>query len=418
MLSGISVPLLGFVDTAVMGHLDDASWMGAVAAGSAIFTVLFMSMNFLRMGTTGITAQAFGANDASGSKTALAQSTIIAIVLALLLMALQKPLLDIALRLISPGEAVGSATAEYFRIRIWAAPATLLNFALVGWFLGMQNARAPLITILLINISNIVLDLVFVPWAGWSIDGVAWATVIAEYAGLALALLLARQELSKYEAPLNREHLFSIGAYRRLLDINANLFFRTIALMFTLAFVTAQGARYGELILAANAILLNLQLFLSYALDGIAHAAEALSGKAYGSKDRDALRHLVRRTLAWSVAAAGIYSLFYFVAGEAIIGMVTSIGPVKATAIEYLPWLIVSPLVSVWCFLYDGVFVGLTRSREMRTVMIAATLLVFLPVWYLTTSLGNHGLWLAFTAFMAARGIGMWLYWRNIARNI
>ncbi|MDG1462070.1 MAG: MATE family efflux transporter, partial [Gammaproteobacteria bacterium] len=181
-------------------------------------------------------------------------------------------------------------------------------------------------------------------------------------------------------------------------------------------FVTAQGARYGELILAANAILLNLQLFLSYALDGIAHAAEALSGKAFGANNKAALLQVVRRTLMWSIVSASLYSLFYFVAGEAIIGLVTSIAPVKSTAIEYLPWMILSPLVSIWCFLYDGVFVGLTRSREMRKVMIVSTLLVFLPVWYLSTGLGNHGLWLAFTSFMAARGIGMWLYWRRIAR--
>lgn len=416
MLSGISIPMLGFVDTAVMGHLDEASWMGAVAAGSAIFTLLFMSMNFLRMGTTGITAQAFGGNDVSVAKTALAQSAIIAIALAVLLILLQNPLLDIAIRLISPGPVVGDATTKYFLIRIWAAPATLLNFALIGWFLGMQNARAPLRITLLINISNILLDLIFVPWAGWNIDGVAWATVLAEYAGLTLALLLARQEILKYPASINGKHLLNLRSYKRLLDINANLFFRTITLMFTLAFVTAQGARYGELILAANAILLNLQLFLSYALDGIAHAAEALSGKAFGANNKAALLQVVRRTLMWSIVSASLYSLFYFVAGEAIIGLVTSIAPVKSTAIEYLPWMILSPLVSIWCFLYDGVFVGLTRSREMRKVMIVSTLLVFLPVWYLSTGLGNHGLWLAFTSFMAARGIGMWLYWRRIAR--
>jgi multidrug resistance protein, MATE family len=417
MLSGISVPLLGFVDTAVMGHLDDPSWMGAVAIGSAIFTMLFMSMNFLRMGTTGITAQALGANDASDIKTGLSQSIIIAIVLALLLIALQKPLLEIALRVLSPDPVISKATAQYFLVRIWGAPATLLNFVLIGWFLGLQKARIALLISLLINTSNIILDLIFVPLVGWDIDGVAWATVIAEYSGLALALMFAHEELTKYNEIFNRSKLFNIYAYKHLFDINANLFLRTLALMFILTFLTAQSARFGELILAANAILLNLQLFLSYVLDGIAHAGESLSGKAYGSQDKGAIRQVAHRTFIWAVVAASICSVFYFIAGPTIIGLVTTIDPVKSTAINYLPWIIISPLVSVWCFIFDGIFVGLTRAREMRTVMIMSMTLVFLPTWYLSISLGNHGLWLAFTAFMAARGIGMFLYWRNISSN-
>ena len=414
MLSGVSVPLLGFVDTAVMGHLGDAYWMGAVAAGATIFTVLFMGMNFLRMGTTGLAAQALGAGKAGLARTVLAQSSIIALAISVLLILLQVPLLNISLQLIAAPPDVEIATREYFSIRIWAAPATLINYALVGWFLGMQNARTPLAIILLINSLNITLDLLLVPVSGWQIAGVAWASVIAEYAGTALAIVLLQRELAEHKGRINLRELCQLSRYRRLFSINANLFFRTITLMLILAFITAQGARYGALVLAANAVLLNLQLLLSYALDGLAHAAEALSGKAFGSHDRTALRWVVKRCLYWSVFIAAIFCGVYALLGEAIVGVITNIHEVRLTAAEYLPWIIISPLISVWCFLYDGIFVGLTRSREMLIVMAGSALLVFLPVWYLSTNLGNNGLWLAFTCFMAARGMGMHLCAKRI----
>jgi len=420
MLSGISVPLLGFVDTAVMGHAGEVRWIGAVAAGSAIFTMLFMSMNFLRMGTTGITAQAYGSNDNNVMRTVLAQSTIVAALIGVSILVLREPLLTIALKLLAPEPAVAEATADYFRIRVWAAPATLINFALLGWFLGMQNARMPLVMTLTINLANIILDILFVPVLGMTIKGVAWATVIAEHLGLAAAVFMALRLMKSRPGYLMRSTLRTFTAYKQLLDVNLSLFVRTIALMFTLTFVTAQGARYGEVILAANAILLNFQLFLSYALDGVAHAAEALSGKALGGRNIDALRKVIQRTLNWSLLASAVYCVAYLVFGNAIIDLITDQQVVRDTASEYLIWMIISPLISVWCFLYDGVFVGLTRSKEMMVVMISALLFAFLPTWYLATvvgTMGNHGLWLAFTLFMAARGLGMWLHLRIVLRR-
>jgi multidrug resistance protein, MATE family len=414
MLSGISVPLLGFVDTAVMGHLGEAYWLGAVAAGSTIFTVLFMGMNFIRMGATGLAAQAYGANDNNLARTLLAQSAGMALAIALLLIAVQAPLLWMALQLLSAGANLSAATDEYFSIRIWAAPATLLNYAFIGWFLGMQNARAPLLITLLVNVLNIALDLLFVPIGGAQIEGVAWATVIAEYTGLGLALILMSQELRRYPGQIAGQLLWSPAAYKQLLSINTNLFIRTMALMFTLAFVTVQGARYGEIILAANAVLLNFQMFLSYALDGIAHAAEALSGKALGSSNRAALRLVIKRTRDWSLALAILFTAIYAMGGEAIINLITNVPEVRLTAKAFLFWMIISPLISMWSFLYDGIFVGLTRSGEMLNVMLLSAAGVFLPVWYLSTSWGNDGLWLAFISFMAARGIGMGLYAKRI----
>jgi len=417
MLSSITVPLLGAVDTAVMGHLEDARYLGAVAAGATIFSVLFMGVNFLRMGTTGITAQALGAGDRAALREALGQGMITAGLLAALFLLLQAPLGDLALWLLDPSSGVAGYTRDYFAVRIWSAPATLANFVIIGWLLGMQNARGPLAMTLVINLTNIVLDLVLVVGLGMTVRGVALATLASELAGLGLGLYLVRSLLARHPGDWHRERLLQFDRYRRIVSVNANLFLRTLALMFTFAFITAQGARMGDVILAANALLLNFQYFLAYALDGIAHAAEALVGRALGAGNRTDLLLAVRRTLRWSIAFAAAFCIVYWIAGEYIIGLLTSIEAVRARASEFLPWVVALPLVSVWCFLYDGVFVGATRSREMRVVMAAATVLVFLPAWALARPWGNHALWLAFSLFMAARGIGMHLWFRRLVRT-
>lgn len=414
MLSAISTPLLGMVDTAVVGHLDEAWHLGAVAAGATVFNVLFMGLNFLRMGTTGITAQAHGARDFAGMRDALLQSLTIAIAVSLCLIAARQPLLTAALRLLGPGPEVAGFTGEYFHIRIWSAPAALCNFVIIGWLLGMQNARGPLAIVLSINLSNIALDLLFVIGLGLKADGVAAATLLAEVIGLIVGAIAITGELGPLRNLKASARLFNWHAYRRLFRINSDLLVRTLALMFCFAFVTAQGARMGDLVLAANALLMNLQYLLAYALDGIAHSAEALAGKAAGERNHEGLERTVRRTLGWSVCFAGLFSLAYWLTGDSIIDLLTSIEGVRGTAREYLPWLIVLPLISVWSFLYDGVFVGTTRSREMRIVMVGSVLLVFLPVWYLFRDAGNHALWFAFTMFMAARGIGMHAWFRYL----
>ncbi len=414
ILAAVTTPLLGMVDTAVVGHLEEPWYLGAVAAGATVFTVLFMGLNFLRMGTTGVTAQACGAGDGGAVRDALGQALVTAMVLALAMIVLQPILIEVALRALSPGPEVAAFTREYFAVRIWSAPASLANFVVVGWLLGMQNARGPLGLMLATNATNIVLDLVFVLLLGMRVRGVALATVLAELVGLAVGLIFVRHELDAFPGSWRRSALLALGQYRRLFDISGNLLLRTLSLMFVLAFITAQGARIGDIVLAANALLMNFQNLLAYALDGIAHAAEALTGKAVGARDADGLREAVRRTLRFSVAFAAVFTLGYAAGGGALIDLLTGIPEVRATARAYLPWLVISPLVSVWCFLYDGVFVGATRSREMRVVMMASALLVFLPAWYLARDLGNHALWLAFMLFMAARGIGMHVWFRRL----
>jgi len=417
IVSSVTVPLLGMVDTAVMGHLPESFYLGAVAAGATIFSVLFMGLNFLRMGTTGVTAQGYGAGDNAGVREALGQSLLIALLFSAAIITLQRPIIEASLSLLAPSSEVNFYTREYFAIRVWSAPASLGNFVLIGWLIGMQNARGPLIIMLMINLTNIAFDLIFVLLVGMTANGVALATLLAELIGFAIGAVFVRAELNNHPGNWAQTRLFDPARYKRLLNINANLLLRTMALMFVFAFITAQGARMGDVILAVNALLMNFQLFLSYALDGIAYSAEALVGKAIGSRDRTGMLLAVKRTLQWSLLFSCCFCVVYWLAGEYIIDLLTSIGSIRMAAREFLPWLIIAPLISVWSFLYDGVFVGATRSKEMMLIMVGSMALVFLPTWLISSTLGNHGLWLAFMMFMAARGVGMHVWFRRILQE-
>ncbi|HET7370172.1 MAG TPA: MATE family efflux transporter [Gammaproteobacteria bacterium] len=416
MLSNLSVPLLGIVDTAVVGHLERPAYLGAVAVGTTIFNFLYLGLNFLRMGTTGVTAQAAGRGDAGAARATLAQGLLTSFALAIMLLALQWPLRHIGLELIAPSGAVQPFAQTYFDIRIWAAPAVLADYALVGWFLGLGNARAPLALVLTINIINAGLDILFVSAFGMNVGGVALASVIAEYCGFGVGAVLALRALRQYPAPWRQVRIFDRLALRKLAGVNGNLFVRTACLMVAFGFFTAMGARLGTVVLAANAILLNLQSLMSYALDGFAHAAEALTGRAAGRADAALFNRTVRLTLAWSLAAAAAFALLYGLAGGSIIGLMTDLPEVRALAMDYLPWMIASPLVSVWAFEFDGVFVGATRAREMRNAMLFA-LACYLAIWYVAQPLGNHGLWLAFVLFLGARGVFMGLIYLRLGRR-
>lgn len=413
ILSNISVPLLGMVDTGVTGHLEDAVFLAAVAVGSTIFGFLYTGVNFLRMGTTGIAAQRFGANDDSGLRVALGQALVVALAIAAALILLQVPLNALAMRLLGPEQDVQAFASQYFSIRIWSAPATLANYALLGWFLGLQNARVPLYVVLVINVTNILLDLLFVLGLGMKVDGVAAASVIAEFTGVATGAGFAVAELRRRGGELQISHLATVREYAEFFSVNVNLFIRTLSLMFAFAFITAAGARMGGLILAANAILLNLLNLISFALDGLAHAAEALVGKATGARDRLALERAVQLTMRWSLYIAFGFSILFWITGPAFIRILTDIPEVIETSLEYLPWMIAAPVIAFWAYLYDGVFVGATRAREMRNSMVASAFLLFVPAWFALRFLGNHGLWLAFMIFMAGRGISMHYYYRH-----
>ena len=418
MLAAVSAPLLGLVDTAVMGHLEGPWFLAAVAAGASVFSVLYMGLNFLRMGTTGIAAQAFGARDTRAIADSLVQPLIVAVVLASIMLLLQTPIADIAISLLGTSDTATPYLREYYALRIWSAPATLANLVIIGWLLGMQNARGPLLITVITNGVNVLLDLWFVIGLGMEVRGVALATLIAEYLGLATGLWLVMLELRRRTLRWVPADWRQIITYRRLFAINIHLFFRSMALMFTFAFITAQGARLGDTILAANAVLMNFLYFYAYAQDGIAHAAEALTGKALGDRDIAGLRLAVTRCLFWTGVFTVLFTIVYWLSGENIIALITDIQVVRDIAGRYLFWLWILPVVSAWCFLYDGVYVGLTKSREMMMVMAGTVLGVFLPAWYgLLHGLkidGNHALWAALMLFMTIRSAAMHLWYRRM----
>lgn len=413
ILSNITVPLLGLVDTAVIGHLPDAHHLGAVAIGAMIFSIIYWAFGFLRMGTTGPTAQAFGKGDDQQNRLLLAQALIIAVFIGVSLIILQAPIIQLALYWMDAEPLVNDGAETYALIRIYGAPAVLCNYALLGWFVGNQNTRVPLLLLLIGNLSNMVLDVVAVYGFGMTTDGVALATVCAEYLTLIMGLYFARRLLKPLAGQLVRQQLLKLQDYSRFILLNRYLFVRTLAILFALAFFTAQGAKQGNITLSANAVLLNFMLLISNGLDGFAHATEALAGRFIGAKQTKAFYRNIMAALIWSLVTAILFSLSFLVAGEFIISLLTDIETVRATAIQYLPWIWILPLAGVWSFLLDGIFVGTSQVKAMQNTMLASVFLVYLPVWYISQPLQNHGLWLALICLFVARALsGGYVYWQ------
>lgn len=417
ILTNISTPLLGLVDTAVLGHLDSSQYLAAVALGGLIFSFIFWGFGFLRMGTTGLTAQAVGQGDKQESQLVLFRAGFLAVVISCLVLLLSPLIAQASFYLLESTVLVEQSALVYFDIRIWSTPATLSQYVMLGWFLGQQNVKIPLLVVLITNLSNISLDLLFVYQFGMKIDGVALASVISEYLGLIVSLLCTIRILFKAKQRCGFRLIFNFKKLKSMLLINSHIFIRTWCLIFAFAFFTAQGAKFGSVILAANAVLLNFQTFMAYALDGFAHAAEALVGKAVGRKNELMVKQAMRTAMFWSFIIAMLFALLYMFLGTLIIDQLTSLDDVRRVAYNYLPYLIAMPLVSFVCYVFDGVFIGVMMAREMRNTMLFSLLLVFIPVWYVTQPLGNHGLWMAMLAFMLARGLSMSVvfYNRNLA---
>ncbi len=407
IISNASVPLLGLVDTAVIGHLPHARYLAAVTLGSTLFSFLFWGFGFLRMGTTGLTSQAAGRGEDQSVRNLLGQSLLIGAVIGLALIALSAPLIDLGLWLLQPDSAAtAQLAAEYAHVRIFSAPAVLMNYAIIGWFLGRQNARVTLLLMLITNSVNIVLDIVLVVGLDMNVKGVATASLIGDYTALVFGLWLVQRELKTLGGRFDATPLKRITAYGELFRVNRHLFVRTLCLLFAMAFFTSQGAQFGDQTLAANAILMQLVMMIAYGLDGFANAAEALTGRAAGRQDWREFAQAVRACAVFSLLTALLAALAFSVAGPWLIARLTNIESIRQLAGHYLPWLVVMPLIAVWSYLLDGVFIGTTDTRAMRETIIAA-LLVYMPVWWLAQPLGNHGLWLAFTLFTLVRSLGL-----------
>lgn len=404
ILSNISVPLVALVDSTVIGHLPHAHQLGAVAVGASLYTFLAWAMGFLRMGATGFAAQAAGRGDGAALRQILLQGLLLALGLALLLGAIGVPLSGGALHLMQPSAGLDQMTRAFFHTRLLGLPAALASFALVGWFLGTQNARAPLAILLSTNLVNIALNLWFVLGLDWGVVGSARASVIAEWTGALIGLAMTRPALRAYPGRIVWAALRRWQSWRPLLAVNRDIFIRSLALQSVFFLITVQGARLGDATVAANALLLNGLLLTAHALDGLAHAVEALCGHAIGAHDRQALRRSLVVAGGWSLLASLGFALMFLLGGHLFIEMQTNIPEVRQTAFTYLPYLAVLPLIAVWSYLLDGLFIGATRAREMRNGMLL-TVLLLLPFAWGLQGFGNHGLWLTFLLFMLLRSL-------------
>lgn len=416
IVGNISLALLGLVDTAVVGHLDTAVYLGGVAVGTVIFDFLYWGMGFLRMGTTGIVAQALGKEDATEVRTVLMQSILVGLSIAFIILLFQKPVFTIGLSFLEGSPEVKHYAMIYCQWMIWGMPALMILFSVNGWLLGTQNAMSVLKVGVMVNIVNIVLDIVLVVYMNMDVRGVALATVISQYSGVIISFFIIKKHLSKQDGEWLLNKILNLEKLKLFLSLNHDIFIRTICLIFVFAFFTRESATHGDTVLAANSILLKFYLLMALALDGFNHAAEALVGKAVGQKDKKLFKYSVSLTLKWSFAFGLFFTLFYWLFGSEMINLLTDIDSVRESSLVYLPWMIILPLISVWCFLLDGVFIGATRGKEMRNSMLVCTFIFFLPVWYTFQFMGNHGLWLAFTLFIAVRGVSLGFYYYLIER--
>ena len=421
ILANITVPLLGAVDTAVVGHLPEPYYIGAVAIGAMLFNYIYHLFNCLRMGTTGPTAQARGAGDHAEVRAMIVRALLLAGVIGGVIVVLQLPIIRFAFWVINASAQVEHYAREYFLIRVWSMPAVLGSYAIIGWFYGLRNVRTPLLIQVFVNVLNIVLALVFVFVFHWDVPGVAAASLIAEYAGFLLGLYSVRRalrELPHENASGKRTKLLDPVQLRRMVTINGDIVLRTVCVVSVLGFFMAKSAELGDVQLAANQVLHHFLVFTSYALDGVAHAAETILGESVGRRDRDAFMRDRRVVFIWSGVVGLINMAIYAVAGHGIIALMTSIPEVRAAAASYLWWPVLMPLVSVWAYTYDGVYLAATRTRIMRNTVIASFVLFLVLLYTLMPLLGNAALWIAVGGFLLGRGVLLHVFYPRVLRTI
>lgn len=406
IISNFSIPLLGAVDTALMGRLESEHYLGAVGIGGVIFSFIYWGFGFLRMATTGLTAQAFGENNTSECGRLLLRATSIGIMGSLFLFIFQWQLADMSFHLINTSPEVEHLARAYYHIRIYAAPATLCLHALHGVFLGLQNAHYPMLLTIVVNLVNIGLNLVFVQGLGMKVEGVALATVIAQYVGLLLAILLFFRRYRSLLTGWNFREVLLLSKLKRFLSISGDIFIRTCLLVFSHAYFTAKSAALSDTVLAINTILLQYINLLSYAIDGFAFAAESMIGKYKGAQDLQNLKRTTRLIFLWAFLFSGVILLILMCFGERLLYVFTDQMSLVEQAEVYLIWVIIAPVINVAAYIWDGIFLGATASRALRNSVIVSTLL-YLSAVYLLMPFGNHGLWGALTLLLIARGVSL-----------
>lgn len=414
IISNIMVPVNGIIDLAILGHVGSMPDIGALALGGLIFNFIYWNFAFLRMGASGLSAQAYGADDIKELNLVLYRGLCFALLGGLLLIALQTPVFRIAEFFIEGSDAVMSLTAEYFFIRIYAAPATIGIYALTGWYIGVQDSMTPMRASILVNIVNVILNLIFVLEFDMLIDGVAFGTLIAQYAGLIFLLVYMNVKHKNHIDIAYMKLSVVLKGMRRFFTINADIFLRTLTVIVVMSFFTSKSAAHSDEILAINTILLQYFLVFSFFIDGFAYAAEALVGKYIGADEKSKLRNVVRLVFKWGFGVSIIISLVFFIGDEEIINLLTDDRDLVEQSKPYLIWVKLIPLAAFAAFVWDGVYIGATKTKLMRNSLFIAGAVFFTIYYFLYPETGNHGIWIAFYGYMISRGIYQWIYSRRI----
>lgn len=407
IFSNLTQPLLSTVDTVLSGHLPGAAALGGVAVGGIFFNTIYWTFGFLRMATTGLVAQAHGARRHEELRVHFLRALASAVAIGALILILQTPIIAIAIRILGASDTVAENARLYCHIRIWSAPAALANYVILGTLLGRQRARTALALQAAVNVVNVAVALFLVLRLHWGVGGVATATMTADWAGCALGLVLAHNDLHREsgEHRVTWRELLDGPSLRHLFALNRDIFLRTLSLVAAYAWFTRTGAREGDATLAANAVLMNMFFIVAYGLDGFANATEALVGESIGARKLDNYRAVLRASNASAFIVAALASLVYLLAGSHLVGLFTNVEAVRALAVQFLPWTVALPVLSVWCFQFDGVFIGATRARELRDSMVISFLIFLVLAIVLERIFGNHGLWCAFSTWMVVRGM-------------
>ncbi|MBR4850851.1 MAG: MATE family efflux transporter [Tidjanibacter sp.] len=408
IISNITVPLLGMIDIAIAGRMGGGdSTIGALAVGTAIFNFIYWNFAFLRMGTSGLTAQAYGAGNKQEVANILGRSISAALVAALVLLVFNRPIGTFALKIMKASPEVMSLAAEYFFARIWAAPAAIGIFALHGWFIGMQDSTTPMVVTILNNITNIACSVWFVFGLDMGVAGIAWGTVVAQYFALALSLVIMAIKYGSYLREINLAECLRMEPLVRFLRINSDAFLRTLCICVVYTCFTAFSARFGDTILATNELLMQLFMLYSYLLDGFCYAAESLTGRFIGEGNKPRLQESIRRLLGWSAAVAGISIVVYLLWWRPLLGLFSDSSTILACAEDYVGWVVMVPLLSFVPFLIDGILIGATKTRIMRNTTFWSLMAFFVFFFGLEWAMGNKALWLAYTGFIVVRGVLM-----------
>ena len=414
IVSNITVPLLGLVDVTIVGHLGATAYIGAIAVGGLLFNILYWNFGFLRMGTSGLTSQAYGRKDKEAEIRVLVQAVSVGLFSALAMLILQYPIERLAFRLLDTSAEVEQYAVSYFRICIWGAPAVLAQYGFMGWFIGMQNSRYPMYIAIVMNVINIVCSSCFVFLFGMKVEGVALGTVVAQYSGVMMAWWLWFYNYKELRGRITFRGSLQLIAMRRFFAVNRDIFLRTLCLIGVTTFFTSTGARQGDVILAVNTLLMQLFTLFSYIMDGFAYAGEALSGRYVGACNLVQLKRAVKALFCWGVVLSLVFTLLYGIGGENFLGLLTNDTVVIETAGHYFYWVLAIPLAGFAAFLWDGILIGATATRFMLWAMLVASGSFFVIYYCFSGATNNHMLWLAFLVYLALRGIMQTLWSRKV----